>query len=124
MAGRAPSASDWRPAPAEGEFIPAGAPGSNWTAAPERNGASAAADDRSETPLVAPPGHARHSAPAQADPAWQPQPVQETPSARHRGATESTEPAGQHTGGQPVSELMARLQAGSTGGGRRRRRDE
>jgi hypothetical protein len=34
------------------------------------------------------------------------------------------EPAGQHIGGQPLSELMARLQVGSTGGGRRRRRDE
>jgi len=46
------------------------------------------------------------------------------PPARHRGADEPEEPAGQHIGGQPVSELMARLQANGTGGGRRRRRDE
>jgi hypothetical protein len=37
---------------------------------------------------------------------------------------DAEEAAGQHIGGQPVSELMARLQVGSTGGGRRRRREE
>lgn len=56
-----------------------------------------------------------------------PAPETEAPeemSARHRGADDLEEPTGQHIGGQPLSELMARLQVGSTGGGRRRRRDE
>jgi len=38
------------------------------------------------------------------------------PQPRHRSAED--------TGGQSVAELLARLQATSTGGGRRRRRDE
>jgi hypothetical protein len=84
---------------------------------------------------------ARHSAPADADPGRRTPPTLATPAppppeapetlaARHRGdeegeeAREGEEPAGQHIGGQPVSELMARLQVGSTGGGRRRRREE
>jgi len=52
------------------------------------------------------------------------------PAARHGGAGEP-EPAepegsgGHHTGGQSVADLLARLQAnGSTGGGRRRRRED
>jgi hypothetical protein len=53
------------------------------------------------------------------------------PVARHRSAeelqraAEQPEPeGGQHAGGQPVSELLSRLQATPTGGGRRRRREE
>jgi hypothetical protein len=51
------------------------------------------------------------------------------PVPRHRGAeelqSEQPEPeGGQHAGGQPVSELLSRLQATPTGGGRRRRREE
>ena len=52
------------------------------------------------------------------------------PAARHRGTgePEPAEPdtaAGQHTGGQSVADLLARLQAnGSAGGGRRRRRED
>ncbi|WNG81540.1 hypothetical protein C6A86_025770 [Mycobacterium sp. ITM-2016-00316] len=53
------------------------------------------------------------------------------PAARHRSAeelqraAEQPEPeGGQHAGGQPVSELLSRLQATPTGGGRRRRREE
>jgi hypothetical protein len=45
-------------------------------------------------------------------------------SARHRGGDDVQEAAGQHEGGQPLSELLTRLQASSGGGGRRRRRDE
>jgi hypothetical protein len=48
----------------------------------------------------------------------------EPASPRHREADDAEESAGQHIGGQPLSELMARLQVGSTAGGRRRRRDE
>jgi hypothetical protein len=160
----APTGSDWRPAPAEGQFIPAGAPGSNWTASTPENGASAPAADQSKPPFVAPPApamtppptesprqgrhytteaeaaesarRARHSVPADAEPVRRTAPALATPApppeapeappARHRGEgdAEAEEVAGQHIGGQPVSELMARLQVGSTGGGRRRRREE
>ncbi len=164
----APTGSDWRPAPAEGLYIPAGAPGSNWASPPAENGASAPAADQTEPPVVspvppppppamtAPPTEstrqgrhytaetaaaeqarrARHSTPGDVDsgrrtpptlaPSAPPSPeAPEAPPARHRGSDEAEEePAGQHIGGQPVSELMARLQAGSTGGGRRRRREE
>ncbi len=171
VARHAPTGSDWRPAPAEGRYIPAGTPGSNWASPTVENGATAPAAEQSEPPFVppapppvAPPTpamtppptestrqgrhytsktaaaeaarRARHLAPADADPGRRTPPTLATPAspppegpdappARHRGADEAEEPAGQHIGGQPVSELMARLQAGSsTGGGRRRRRDE
>jgi hypothetical protein len=58
------------------------------------------------------------------------QPAMSTPPppARHRGADEQprAEPRdGQHTGGQSVADLLARLQAnGTSGGGRRRRRED
>ncbi|WP_422744296.1 DUF6779 domain-containing protein [Mycobacterium sp. WMMD1722] len=39
-----PAGSDWRPAPAEGQWIPAGTPGSNWVAPPAEESASPAAD--------------------------------------------------------------------------------
>jgi hypothetical protein len=45
-------------------------------------------------------------------------------SARHRDGEDPQEPAGQHEGGQPLSELLTRLQASSGSGGRRRRREE
>ena len=182
IAGRhAPSGSGWRPAPAEGQFIPAGAPGSNWASSPAENGASAPVSAQNDPAPVAPPPpvvqpvaptpamtappsepprpgrhytaetseaeaarRARHSAPdadpdrrtppTLASPPPAPEAAQEPPAARHRGSagdqedaddvSDADEPAGQHIGGQPVSELMARLQVGSTGGGRRRRREE
>jgi hypothetical protein len=78
---------------------------------------------------------------APAQPPVPPPPPAAPPSARHRGGDESGEDAGadesggqersdsgsdtgQHAGGQPVSELLARLQVSSTGGGRRRRRED
>lgn len=62
---------------------------------------------------------------------WVPPGDQAGPAGRHRGPQEQPvaeapeEPQGQHTGGQSVSDLMARLQVGggSAGGGRRRRED-
>lgn len=63
----------------------------------------------------------------------QPAPAMSTPpqpAARHRGEEAETEadegPSGQHTGGQSVAELLARLQSNGTsgGGGRRRRRED
>jgi hypothetical protein len=83
---------------------------------------------------------ARHSAPAEADPGRRPHPptlaapppppapepaVSEADrAARHRGPEEPDPAEGQHIGGQPVSELLARLQVNATEGGRRRRREE
>ncbi|MHA3019072.1 DUF6779 domain-containing protein [Mycobacterium sp. BMJ-28] len=160
-------AADWQPAPAEGHFIPAGAPGSNWVAPPvngtpppstpahpepamtpppveNRRGRHSSSGE----PEAPPPPRARHSVPPEtrenpASPtlATPPLPPEPARSARHRNADEPPpgpetpdEGAGQHAGGQPVSELLSRLQAGSfggqrsdggsTGGGRRRRRDE
>jgi hypothetical protein len=210
--------SEWRPAPAEGQFIPAGNPGSNWVAPVIENGSTQAptppppppppvqaepvdtpepvtpepvmapepppapepvmtpepppAPTPTPEPAMTPPPaevprgrhsgsaataeetarRARHSAPADVDtgrrphptptlaappppPPPAPEPAAPTPSeaeraARHRGSDgsdESEEPApseGQHIGGQPLSELLARLQVSSTEGGRRRRREE
>ena len=145
-------AADWEPAPAEGQWIPAGAPGSNWAApgAPNSSaqptGENGSAGEyvgkrRAPEPAMqsppAEPRRGRHSAPPEAvDPGRppalaaesggppahpEPEPAPEPPPAqlearRHR----STE----DTGGQSVAELLARLQATPTGGGRRRRREE
>jgi hypothetical protein len=46
----------------------------------------------------------------------EPEPAEEQQGRRHRSIED--------TGGQSVAELLARLQATPTGGGRRRRRDE
>jgi hypothetical protein len=180
-------ASDWQPAPAEGQWIPAGAPGSHWTAqaatdSPAENGSAAEYVGRRRAPEPAPadspaqpapadspaqpapaqpaPAHSpaqpamqappveprrgRHSAPPEAvdpgrppappslhaesggppphpEPEPEPESAPEQPPAepegrRHRSAED--------TGGQSVAELLARLQATPTGGGRRRRREE
>jgi hypothetical protein len=145
-------APEWQPVPAEGEWIPVGAPGSNWVSpAPSNsateNGSAAEYVGKRRAPepaMQAPaePRRGRHSAPADAvdpgrapalhaesaDPPPHPEPesapettpAEPTPaeptSRRHR----STE----DTGGQSVADLLARLQAAPTGGGRRRRRDE
>ena len=142
---------DWEPAPAEGQWIPAGAPGSNWESpvvpdsSAEPTGENGSADEyvgrrrAAEPAMQSPPagsGSGRHSAPPDAvdpgrpptpptlaaesggprpHPEPEPPPVQ--PEARRHRSTEDT-------GGQSVAELMARLQATSTGGSRRRRRDE
>jgi hypothetical protein len=146
---------DWEPAPSEGQWIPAGSPGSNWVS-PEAfsspqpaadNGASEYVGKRrapepgvhSEPAMSTPapePRRGRHSAPPDAvdpgrpvppptlatespQPPAHPEPeTTEARSARHRSADESD------TGGQSVADLLARLQASPTGGGRRRRREE
>ncbi|WP_191262520.1 DUF6779 domain-containing protein [Mycolicibacterium cosmeticum] len=152
-------AAGWQPAPAEGRFIPAGAPGSNWVSAPA-NGTPPVHPEPAMTPPPvetrrgrhsstgepdAPP-RSRHAAPSEspapptlATPPLPQEPVRASETtaesagrpARHRSPGESQpatdipeESAGQHAGGQPVSELLSRLQAGQTGGGRRRRREE
>jgi hypothetical protein len=158
---------EWRPAPAEGQFIPAGNPGSNWLSPVTENGSSAYPPEPAPEPEPAPtpepamtpphaevprgrhttagqtaaepPRRARHSAPNDVDPGRRPPPPptlapppppaaapqsESERAARHRGLDELDPEDGQHIGGQPLSELLARLQVGSTGGGRRRRREE
>jgi Domain of unknown function (DUF6779) len=136
--------TDWQPAPAEGEWIPAGTPGSNW-ASPAENGSAGeyVGRRRAPEPVMSSPAaevhRGRHSAPPDAtDPgrpttpptlaaetgAPPPHPEPEAPppappQPRHRSADEL-----EQTGGQSVADLLARLQATPTGGGRRRRREE
>ena len=143
-------ADGWQPAPAEGQWIPAGAPGSNWVA-PVENGSAGeyvgrrrAPDADARTTEVHPtmatpppePRRGRHSAPSDAtdpgrpgapptlaaepaQPPPRPEPAQDqTERRRHRSAGDAD------TGGQSVAELLARLQATPTPGGRRRRREE
>ncbi len=139
-------ASDWQPAPADGQWLPPGAPGSNWVA--NINGATTEYVGRRRAPEpeddVAPPAteptvpapppesrRGRHSAasdsgdpgrPAQQAPTAEPEPAPEPPPApegrRHRSADDTD------TAGQSVAELLARLQASPSPGGRRRRREE
>ncbi len=143
--------ADWQPAPAEGRWIPAGEPGSNWarpSEAPLTEGP--AADNGSAAEYV---GRRRAAAPgAHSQPAMSTPPPEPPPRGRHSVgpgaidpgrptpaptlAAESAEPPEEstrsrhrssddaETGGQSVAELLARLQAAPSGGGRRRRREE
>lgn len=117
---RPASGAEWQPVTAEGQWLPPGAPGSNWVTS---NGAP---PPPAPEPMPAPMGpedtrRGRHSNPvepapnAQVPPQAPPPPPPPEPPARHGASGE----------GQSVAELMARLQsdAGPTGGGRRRRRD-
>ncbi len=133
-----PTPAEWQPAPAEGQWIPAGTPGSNWVSPVAGNGSSAP-EPAMSTPSAEPPRgrhtgaesgveadeaairRARHSAPADAvDPGRpMPPPTLATPPAHpppppappHRDADDSEDGGGQHTAGQSVAELLARLQA-------------
>jgi hypothetical protein len=141
--------ADWWPAPAEGEFIPAGQPGSNWLSPengaageyvgrrrapepddrpteihpamatpppePRRGRHSAAADTTDPGRAPAPPTLATE--PAQPPPRSEPE-AAESKRRRHRSADDDD------TGGQSVADLLARLQATPSPGGRRRRREE
>jgi hypothetical protein len=114
--------ADWQPVAADGQWLPPGAPGSNWVSsngtspppAPEPMPAQAVPDE---------PPRGRHLNPVEPPPNVQPPPPQPPPpppvyepAARHGESGET---------GQSVAELLARLQsgAGPAGGGRRRRRD-
>jgi hypothetical protein len=112
--------------PAEGQWIPAGAPGSHWTApVAEEPPSEYVGRRRAQEPQPAPePRHGKHSAPGdgieEEPPAPPPAPIQgpqETAEEAHARRRRSLE----DTGGQSVAELLARLQANPTGGGRRRR---
>ncbi|MCG7595328.1 DUF6779 domain-containing protein [Mycobacterium sp. PSTR-4-N] len=116
----------WQPAPAEGRFIPAGQPGSHWSSPPapppqpepsrpEPDAAPEYVGRRRAPEAMEPSGppRGRHSSASEPEP-----PVEEVPDAPE------DEDGGAHTGGQSVAELLARLQASPTGGGRRRRRED
>jgi len=118
------------PAPPTPEEPPRGR---HWTSPEGRPPAPEPAGQHPPEPVMQPPPqpappHTRHSAEEPASggsaPAMSTAPPPES-AARHRGADEPEGSQGQHTGGQSVAELMARLQAnGSMGGGRRRRRED
>lgn len=130
----------WQPAPAEGQFIPAGAPGSNWVAPPvPESGASNEYVGRRRAPEQAPaepvmstqppePPRGRHSASSDAGDPGRPvlaaEPSQPPPPPEPEPEPESDEANGQHAGGQSVNELLARFQSAPAQGGGRRRRDE
>ncbi|WP_319429663.1 DUF6779 domain-containing protein [Mycobacterium sp. RTGN5] len=155
LAGDKPAnreAPDWRPINAEGQWLPPGAPGSNWVANADSGivvPSAATADGPDDS------SRGRHwTPPEEVAPAPEPQPEPEPvaplsrhsvsrpeygqpaaeappePPARHRGAAEEEPRArtrdGSQTGGQSVADLLARLQANGTleGGGRRRRRED
>ena len=132
----APAASQWQPAPAEGQWIPPGEPGSNWVAPPangthdEYVGRRRAPDTPPQpsapqdvTPPPAVPPRGRHYAAGE-----QPSPTPAATAAEERAEPEADADGGvdggAHAGGQPVADLMARLQASPSGGGRRRRRED
>ncbi|MBV5243771.1 hypothetical protein KUF57_09520 [Mycolicibacterium sp. PAM1] len=113
--------SQWQPVPAEGQYIPAGAPGSNWVAPPAEDGHDEyvgrrrAPEQPSEDRR---PPRGRHSAAGE-----QPQ-EPAVPDEEPEQPDESDADGGAHTGGQSVAELLARLQATPSGGGGRRRRED
>jgi hypothetical protein len=164
--------TDWQPAPAEGQWIPVGAPGSNWVSpvpAAEPAGENGSAAEyvgrrrASDSPTSSPAEPAPANSPAQPAPANSPaQPAMQSPPGprgRHSAPPEAVDPgrppapptlaaesgdppphpepgqapaqpdtrrhrSAEDTGGQSVADLLARLQAAPTGGGRRRRREE
>ncbi len=139
----APAATGWQPAPAEGQWIPPGAPGSNWVAPAGGNGTHDDYVGRRRAPDAAPPEQpfAAPAAAAEPPPAEPPRgrhysgetdgpvpPAPAPPVAEQEEPEESEESedddGGAHTGGQSVADLLARLQATPSGGGRRRRRED
>jgi hypothetical protein len=67
-------------------------------------------------PAMAPPPPPPDEAPVMSPPA--------PPAARHRNTDLPSDADGQQSGGQSVADLLARLQAGPSAGGRRRRRED
>ncbi len=124
-AAPAPAADQTSPAPVS---PPPAEPsrGRHWTP-PEPAPAAEPAPQLGVPPLP-PRQRSRHSVEAEgyggaaAGPVTAPAPPP-PPTPRHRGTEEVDDASGAHTGGQSVADLLARLQAGATGGGRRRRGD-
>ena len=117
---------NWQPVAAEGQWIPAGAPGSNWAS-------PIAEDDRGPEPTMTlppvppEPTGRRHRSPDEASgqppaPTLAVPPAEPEPAPRHRSRDE--EEIEQRAGGQSAAELLARLQVNVGEGGRRRRRED
>lgn len=128
----AAAASAWQPVPAEGAWLPPGAPGSNWAAeVPAETGRHGRHAGSAETP-AAPEGQgrrrarSRHSAEPVPEPVAEPvpEPAVEQPAASRHSAAADGEAQDSTTGGQSVAELLARLQTTPSGGRRRRRRED
>jgi len=123
----APTNAQWEPAPAGGEWIPPGEPGSHWVPSSDGGGTDDEYVGRRRAPEDQP--RRRHAGgsvgPAHegADAPDVPAPEPPAASAADLDAPEDAE-GGAHTGGQSVAELLARLQATPSGGGRRRRRKD
>ncbi len=79
-AARQAAAANWQPAPSDGEWIPAGAPGSNWSPSAEENGSEGEYVGRrraAEPAMSTPPAdahHGRHSAGPEASDPGRPKP--------------------------------------------------
>ncbi|MCV7002416.1 DUF6779 domain-containing protein [Mycolicibacterium alvei] len=87
-----PAAAGWRPAPAEGQWIPAGVPGSNWSAPPAQSGAATEYVGRRRAPEAAPvPPSPPEPEPTPA-PAMSPGPAPEPPRGRHSGTADPGRP--------------------------------
>ncbi|MBP1817736.1 hypothetical protein [Mycobacterium sp. OAE908] len=117
-------ASDWQPAPAEGQWLPPGAPGSNWVApvptpvaeVPTENGSAAEYVGRRRAPEPAPTDSPAQPAPAQSPaqpapaqspaqpaPAQSPaQPAMQSPSAELRRGRHSAPPEAADPGRPPA----------------------
>lgn len=128
----------WQPAPAEGQWIPAGAPGSHWAAPDAEEQPEYVGRRRAQEPSMAtpPPRRGKHSAPGDtpeptpaptpdAEPSAPPppEPQQDLPEETAEEARARRHRSVEDTGGQSVAELLARLQANPTAGGGRRRRE-
>lgn len=111
----APAAARWQPAPPEGQSMPGG----NRAAHPGGNGGPAEyVGRRRADDAPAEPPRGRHYAEADAADAAPP------PAPEPEQHEDEDSAGGAHTGGQSVAELLARLQATPSGGGRRRRRED
>lgn len=88
-----PAAAGWQPAPAEGQWIPAGAPGSNWSApVTPQNGAATEYVGRRRAPETPPAATAPAPEPTPA-PAMSTGQAAEPPRGRHSAAADPGRPA-------------------------------
>jgi Domain of unknown function (DUF6779) len=145
-----PQTQDWQPTVADGQWLPPGMPGSNWSGAeplgePPRARHSSfdePLDGMPVEPAPAPPygesgrrAQPRHSAEYrdygvrnfaavnEPPPPQMAAPPPPEPAPRHRGAEPLDGEEAPPSGGQSVADLLARLQVEPSGGGRRRRRE-
>ncbi|WP_084622176.1 DUF6779 domain-containing protein [Mycolicibacterium septicum] len=101
-----PAATGWQPAPAEGQWIPAGAPGSNWAAPVAQNGTSAEYVGRRRAPDSTPE---ETSAPApepapEPIPEPAPEPIPTPAPAMSAGQAPEPPPRGRHSAAAETSD--------------------